>query len=69
MYIINLENELKNQIHFKNQNEVAKEIGISPITLSKILNGKQTTQKTTAYCITKAFDKNGKILNYFKLVK
>lgn len=69
MYIINLDNELKNTIYFRNQKKAADEIGITQTTLSRILNGRQTTQKTTAYCITKLYDKDGEILDYFKKIK
>lgn len=65
MYYINLENPLNKRIWFDNQKKIAKEIGIHEQTLSKILNGRQGTQKTTAYCITKAFNKDAEIQDYF----
>jgi len=65
MYYINLENPLNKRIWFENQKKTAEEIGIHEQTLSKILNGRQGTQKTTAYCITKAFNKDAEIKDYF----
>lgn len=69
MYIIDLDKELKDMIWFKSQKKAAEEIGVSQKTLSRILNAKQTTKKTTAYCITKLFNKDGEILDYFKKIK
>ena len=65
MYYINLSNSLDKRIKFKNQKEVAKEIGIAPETLSRILNARVGTTKITAYCITKYYDKDAEILDYF----
>lgn len=56
---------VKNQIHFKNQKKAAEEIGITPETLSRILNGKIGTTKITAYCITKYYNKDAEINDYF----
>lgn len=56
---------VKNQIHFKNQKKAAEEIGITPETLSRILNGKVGTTKITAYCITKYYNRNAEINDYF----
>lgn len=65
MYYINLSNPLDKRINFKNQKEAAEDIGITPETLSRILNAKVGTTKTTAYCITKYYDKDAEILDYF----
>lgn len=65
MYYVNLENPLNKRIWFDNQKKVAEEIGIHEQTLSKILNGRQGTQKTTAYCITKIFNSEAEIQDYF----
>ncbi len=65
MYYINLANPLDKRIKFDNQRRTAERIGISEATLSRILSGKQATQKTTAYCITKEFNKDAEILDYF----
>lgn len=67
MYYINLNNKLDKRIKFDNQVKAAKEIGIAPETLSKILNARVGTTKTTAYCITKYYDKEAEILDYFVL--
>lgn len=65
MYYINLNNSLDNRIQFNNQKKAAEDIGITPETLSRILNGRLGTIKTTAYCIVKHYDKNAEILDYF----
>ena len=46
-------------------NYVAEKIGIARITLTNILNGKQTTTKTTAYCIVKCCNAEKEIEDYF----
>lgn len=48
------------------QREIADIVGITEETLSRIINNKQTTQKSTAYCIVKAIDNNAEIENYFE---
>lgn len=48
-----------------NQREIAERVGIDESTLSRIINGKQTTQKSTAYCIVKAIDPNAEVKDYF----
>lgn len=65
MYYINLSNSLDKRIKFDNQRQTAEEIGITPETLSRILNGRLGTTKTTAYCIVKYYDKDAEILDYF----
>lgn len=65
MYYLDLTKPLKEKIHFDNQNKVAKQIGITPTSLSRILSGKVKTTKMTAYCIVKVFDKDGEIEDYF----
>jgi plasmid maintenance system antidote protein VapI len=61
MYII----KEKGSIFFEKNVDVANEIGITPFTLSRILNGKQATQYTTAYCIVKKFNSEKEVLDYF----
>ena len=63
IYFLDLTKEKR--IHFKNQNKTADYIGITPTSLSRIMSGKQPTTKMTAYCITKAFDKEAEIEDYF----
>ena len=65
MYYIDKSKPLNKRIWFENQKKASEEIGIHFQTLSKILNGKQGTQKTTAFCITKLFNKDGEIEDYF----
>ena len=65
MYYINLKNGLDKRIKFKNQKEAAEKIGIAQETLSRILNGRVGTSKPYAYCITKFYDKNAEIEDYF----
>lgn len=48
-----------------NQRSIALTIGITPETMNRIINGKQTTNKTTAYCIVKAINQNAEINDYF----
>ena len=47
------------------QVEASKVIGVTPQTLSKILNGKYACSKLMAYAITKYFDENAEIEEYF----
>lgn len=65
MYYVNLTIPLEQRIKFVSQKKAAKDIGINEATLCRILNGKVATKKTTAYCITKYFNKNAEILDYF----
>ena len=65
MYYLDLAKPLKERIHFDNQNKVAEQIGVSATSLSRIMNGKARTTKMTAYCIVKAFDKEGEVEDYF----
>ena len=65
MYYINLNNALEKRITFANQKESAREIGIAEETLSRILRGKQGCSKLVAFCITKIYDKNAEISDYF----
>lgn len=44
---------------------IAKKIGINNCTLSRILNGKQATRYLTAYFITKLYNKEAEIEDYF----
>lgn len=69
MYMVNYDLPLKCRIHFDNQNEIAKKIGITPSHLSRIINGKIATRKMVAYCIVKLYDPEGEILDYFVRVK
>jgi plasmid maintenance system antidote protein VapI len=56
---------------FKNikQREIAEKVGITEFTMSRIINQKQNTSKTTAYCIVKTIDKNAEIEDYFDYIK
>ena len=44
---------------------LATKIGLNRDILMKILNGKQTTRKLTAYCIVKACNSDAEINDYF----
>ena len=66
MYYINLKNPLDKRIKFENQTKTAEYIGIAKETLSRILSGKQGASKVRAYCITKAYDSEAEILDYFE---
>lgn len=65
MYYIDLKVPLDKRIRFKSQKEASKEIGITPEALCRILSGKKGTTKITAYCITKHFNINAEISDYF----
>lgn len=52
-----------------NKVKVAKEIGLHPDTLRKVLNGKIVCSKLVAYCITKYINNDAEIENYFERVE
>ena len=56
---------IKDKFVIINQRELAKIVGINESTLSRIVNGHQTTKKITAYCIVKAISENAEIEEYF----
>lgn len=47
---------------------ISEKIGLNNASLSRILNGKQTTKYATAYCIVKAFNSEKEVLDYFKKI-
>lgn len=65
MYYVNLKIPFNKRIRFENQKKASEEIGITPETLCRILSGKVGTRKPIAYCITKYFDSNAEIKDYF----
>lgn len=48
--------------------EISKKLGISNSTLSRILNGRQSTRYLTAYCIVKLFNPEKEVLDYFEKI-
>lgn len=56
---------IKEKFSMINQRAVAEKVGITPATLCRIIGGKQTTNKTTAYCIVKAIHNEAQIEEYF----
>lgn len=48
------------------QREIAKMVGITEPTLSRIINNKQNTSKMTAYCIVKSINGDAKIEDFFE---
>ena len=66
MYIIKKPGKIK--FLFGDNKIISKKIGISSYTLSRILNGKQVTRYTTAYCIVKLYNPDKEVLDYFKLI-
>ena len=56
---------IKDKFNIINQKQIANIVGITEATMSRIVNGKQTTNKTTAYCIVKAIHNEAKIEEYF----
>ena len=65
MYYVDMDKPIYMRIKFDSLEKTAEQIGITRSTLSRILKGKQATKKTTAYCITKAYNPNAEILDYF----
>jgi plasmid maintenance system antidote protein VapI len=63
--VIKLYKAIKEKFAIINQREVAKKVGINECVLSRIINGHQTTRKTTAFCIVKAISENAEIEEYF----
>ena len=53
---------------FGDNKSMAKKIGISHISLWRILNGKANTTYKTAYCIVKLYDPEKEVLDYFKII-
>ena len=52
-----------------NKVQIAKEIGLHPDTLRKVLNGKIVCSKLVAYCITKYIDSNAEVEDLFERVE
>lgn len=60
---------IKHKIKFKeNQYKIADKLGINAVSLSRILNGKVTTKKLTAYCIVKLYDNTAELEDYFEKI-
>ena len=61
---------LKEGIKFKvNQTLASEKIGITQPTFSNILNRKVACRKVVAFSITKFFDENAEIEDYFEKIK
>lgn len=50
---------------FGDNKKISERIGISPESLSRILKGKQTTKYKTAYCITKLYNSEKEVSDFF----
>lgn len=61
--------KLKEKLPIQNQKEFAEKVGKTQEYISKIQNEKLPCSKTTAYAITKAFDKDLEILDLFERVE
>lgn len=48
---------------------LCKQVGLTKGYFSLIINGKKTCPKRTAYCITKYFDSDAEIEDYFDRLK
>lgn len=48
-----------------NQTALSEKVGLTVETINRIINGKQTTGKKTAYCIVKAIHEDAEIEEYF----
>lgn len=59
--------KFKNKEVFRmyNKTQCAKIVGLHPVTLSNIVNGKQLCSKLVAYCITKFLSSDAEIEDYF----
>ena len=60
---------IKEKFNIINQRQIAEIVGITEATMSRIVNGKQTTNKTTAYCIVKAIHSEAEIEEFFERIK
>ena len=60
---------LKEKLPLKSQKAFAKKMGITQEYISKIQNEKLACSKTTAYAITKAFNKDMEISDLFERVE
>ncbi len=56
---------IKEKFNGVNQREMARVIGLAPETICRVINGKQLTTKTCAYCITKYLNSEAEIEEYF----
>ena len=56
---------IKEKFILINQRQLAKEVGMTYEALNRIINGKQTTKKATAYCIVKSIHPEAEIDEYF----
>lgn len=57
--------EYLEEIKKNNLTHMAKDIGITYVYLSYIINNKTECKKTVAFCITKYLNKNAEIEKYF----
>ena len=48
------------------QKDIAEKVGITEATMSRIINNKQATTKSTAYFIVKCIDNEAEIDEYFR---
>lgn len=48
------------------QKDIAEKVGITEATMSRIINNKQATTKSTAYFIVKCIDNEAEIDDYFR---
>ena len=56
---------IKEKFEVINQAMLSRKVGITPETMCRIINGKQNTSKTTAYCIVKSIHNEAEIEDYF----
>lgn len=49
-----------------NQRALARTVGMSFEAINRIINGKQLTSKTTAYCIVKSIHSEAEIEDFFE---
>ena len=56
----------KEKFSLINQRALARNVGMSVEAINRIINGKQLTTKTTAYCIAKSIHPEAEIEDYFE---
>ena len=61
--------ELKKVLDGRTKISIAEKVGLTRQTIINVLNRKQLCRKKTAYCITKAFNSEAEITDFFTKVK
>ena len=68
-YIIKLtKDEVKTVLDGRTKISIAKKVDLSRQTVIKVLNGRASCGKSTAYCITKVLNSEAEIADYFDII-